>query len=239
MHTALWLSCLLCSPVAPSAAATPHASHPAGKLKGIKVQSQGGGIKVRGIRTDSVGIAGQQTLGGTACTMTTQVTDAVLVITIAEANSAPCQIDLDIALPRRLDVEIHDDAGNLFISGVEGGVTLNLAQGNAVVGGKVKRFKAELNRGSLSVQGLLDDADVTLAAGNAQLWYTGTPNATVSMEVERGNVTVGANVAAVDAQVNTETGQTQSTLPQSAEAPLHLKGHIAHGNLIVRPGRTP
>lgn len=239
MQTVLWLTLLLAAPASATEVTAPHTSHPAAKLKEIKVQSAGGGIKIRGIRTEIVAIDSKQTLGGSSCKLSTQTTDGVLIITVAEANSAPCQIDLDIALPRRLDVEIRDDAGNIFVSGVEACLVLNLGQGNAVLGGKIKRLKAELTHGSLSAQGLLGDADVTLAAGNAQLWYTGAPSATVSVEVERGNVTVGSNVNAFDAQVNLETGQMQSTLPQAVDAPLHLKGHIAHGNFIVRAGRSP
>lgn len=239
MHTALWLSCCLAASAATAKTTPPHASVPASALKGIKVQSAGGGIKVRGIRTEAIAIDSKQTLGGSSCKLSTQIADGVLVIMVAEANSAPCQIDLDIGLPRRLDVEIRDDAGNIFVSGVEGGVVLNLGQGNAVLGGKIKRLKAELTRGSLSAQGLLGDADVTLTAGNAQLWYAATSPATVLMEVERGNVTVGSNAAAVDLQVNAETGQIQNALPQSPDASLHLKGHIAHGNVIVRAGRSP
>lgn len=239
MQTALWLTLLLAPLASAAPLAAPHASFAASKLKAVKVQSCGGGVKVRGIRTETVGVDSKQTLGGSSCKLTSQITDGVLVLTVSEANSAPCQIDLDIALPRRLDVEIRDDAGNIFVSGIEGGLTLNLNQGNAVLGGKIKRLKAALSRGSLSAQGLLGDADVTLGAGNAQLWYTGAPAASVSVEVERGNVTVGSNVAAVDTQVNLETGQMQSALPQTAEAPLHIKGHIAHGNLIVRGARSP
>lgn len=239
MQNAMWLILFLAAPPAAKDISALHASFPATKLQGIKVQSAGGGIKVRGVRTEAVAIDQKQTLGGSSCKLSSQIADGILVVTVSEANSAPCQIDLDIGLPRRLDVELRDDAGNIFVSGVEAGLIVNLNQGNAVLGGKMKRLKAELARGSLSAQGLLGDADITLASGNAQLWFSGAPKATVSVEVERGNVTIGSNVAAFASQINLESGQLQSTLPQAADAPLHLKGHIAHGNLTVRAGRSP
>lgn len=239
MYFALWLTVMSGVPNAAVRVKAPHTTFAASKLDGVKLQSAGGGIKVRGIRTDTVGVELKQTLGGSSCSLTSQITDATLVLTVSEANSAPCQIDLDISLPRRMDVNIRNDAGNVFVSGVEGSLMLYLNQGNAVLGGKIKSLKTELGHGSLSAQGLLGDADVTLTAGNAQLWYMGAPKATVSMAVESGNVTVGSNVAAVDTQVDMRAGQLQSSISQKADAPLHLKGHISHGNLVVRAGRSP
>lgn len=232
------LLAVLCSTLATPAARSPLAqTFPAGKLKRVRVESTGGSIKVRGIQTEHVAVTGQRTLGDAGCRIQTQRTADSLTIRVGDATQAPCQMDLDLPLPRQLDVAIQSESGTLFASGTQGSLDVTLGKGSAVLGGKIRQLTAHLGEGSLSAQGLTGDANVSLTAGNAQLWYVTGAAATVSVEVARGNVTVGADVAAIDAQVNLESGQLQCTLPQDAQAPLHIRGHIAHGNVIVRAAK--
>jgi hypothetical protein len=230
--------CACLSALAPSAPkANMTRSFDAAHISHLPVVSSGGAVQVRGIQTTQARLAATPTLGGASCTLQTDVGEGVLTVKVGDPNAAPCQIDLDITLPRRLAIDIHTEVGNGFVSGMQGAVHIALGRGNAVLGGHISELTAQLEAGSLSAQGLVGDAQVILKAGNAQLWYTADAKATVTLEVERGNVTIGSDAPSIAAQLNLETGKLQASVPQAADAPLHVIGHVAHGDVIVRPGR--
>lgn len=229
-HISIFATILaICTPSEAQAASTPAAG-----LEKVILQSAGGIIQVRGSRASQAHIEAQRTAGQTQCRLEAKRQGAIWQLEAQDAQGAVCQHEIVLQLPRHVDLEIVSANGNVFVSGIDGHLDLQLAQGNAVIGGKLLGLKAKLDAGSLSAEGMQGDAQVILQSGNAQLWYGATQKAHVQLQVARGNVTIGAQVPAIQLGVSIDVSAVHCSIAQAANAPFVVTGNIDQGQLHIR-----
>lgn len=204
-------------------------------IDALHVQSSGGQVRVRGSRETKFAIKGSRTMGDSTCTLAKTREGSTLKIVVADSAGAPCRVDIDIAAPLGTATTIVSDEGNVFVSGLRAALDLTLSRGNAVVGGSFAHFAAHLTRGSLSAQGVGQDATVAIENGNAQLWLDKPRSkATVALDVAQGNVTLTLPQGPVVLDVHVDQGEIHNALPESPTGAIAIKGQMGRGNLTLR-----
>lgn len=228
---AFWLMmCLLFYPAHRAKAAQTAASG----LETVILQSAGGTIEVRGTRASTAQAQAQRTAGPASCRLEAKRQGKTWHLDAQAGDGAVCQNAIVLQLPRHVDLQIVSSNGNVFVSGIDGKLDLQLAQGNAVIGGRLLGLKAKLDAGSLSAEGMQADAQIILQSGNAQLWYGSPKQAHIQLQVARGNVTIGAKVPAVQLGVNIDASAIDCSLTQAADATFVVTGNIDQGHLRIR-----
>lgn len=216
--------------------ATAEKTFPAAKLGRLSVTSTNGDVKVRAVRAAQARVTPSSSPGGgVPCTVEATVRDGTLEIRIGDTGPAGCHSDVEVAVPARLDIDITANAGDVFVSGVRGALTVQVGRGSAVVGGRLSSLKARIEHGSLSATGLAGNADIKLESGNAQLWYDTLPRqGGVLLDVGHGNVTIAVPTAPCATRVQLLKGSVQGSVSTTAGAAFVIDGVIAEGNLYLR-----
>jgi len=209
-----------------------------GKAQRLVVSSGEGDIHVRAVRDNKVKVVAHPYPGNEQCTATAKIENKDVVVRIEGGPmGGTCHADVDVFMPASLELNLKAVHGTLYASGVHANVTLHIEQGNVVLGGKIPVLDATLDNGSMSANGLMGDATVTLNGGNAQLWFE-APRAHVQLDVKRGNITVTAPVSAANIQANLMRGQINASVDSAAAgAAFSVDGTIEQGNLTVRSSK--
>lgn len=209
---------------------------PASRAHKFEIKSAGGDVRVHAHRAGDALVRGTRTMGRTSCTLEAHADRDGLFVRVADADGAPCRIDVDVALPPGLDVDISGAEGNVFVSGMRRALVLQLGQGSAVVGGTFTAAKVHIEQGSLSAQGLGAHSSIAVDSGNAQLYLLPpSPKSELFLDVGTGNVTLTVPGAPVSLLVSTLQGTRRVDVTESPSAPVRVEGTIRQGNLIVRP----
>lgn len=203
----------------------------------LTVQSAGGSVRVHAMREDGAKVKGQRTMGDASCALTARKIKGSVDVVAADAQGAPCRIDVDIAINPKAEVNIVSEEGNVYVSGMRNSLSLKMTRGNAVVGGSFPSLSAHLTHGSLSAQGVGAQATLTLEEGNAQLWLEPSRSGnTVELDVGTGNVTLTAPGKDIAIDVGVPQGAIRNALNDKADAAIKVHGQINSGSLNIKAG---
>ena len=235
---ALVASCLTALAGRPAAARSPHAVQiSALGVQRLEVKLPRGLLRILAKRGTSANVHAEPGIGSEACTVeATRVGTTLQISTGGDAPAAGCELAQTITVPPRLDIDVHSGAGNVFISGSRGTITLDLPQGSAVVGGQIGHLVANMGEGSLSATGLRGDAEISIRQGNVQLWYERMPApGNIVLNILRGNATVSLPPGPVAVNLDLSHGQLQADGHAVANtATCHIDGSLGQGNLYLR-----
>lgn len=157
-----------CSPVVTSAPVVAD-----GELVGVRVTLDAGRVTLRG--GAEAGVSGRRESRGApgAVRVETRVEDGVLVLVGRCAGLAPCTVDVDLAVPAGVPVEVDVGSGDVQVDGLASPLTVRVGDGE--VGGD--GLRAERVR-------------VTSGWGDVALLFAEAP-AEVSVAVATGDVRLG------------------------------------------------
>ena len=240
------LSCLAVLLLATSAIAAPHHLHERGRAKfaaetvqALSVMSPAGELKIRAKRGNEITVHQNRTLGAATCAARLHVDGTHASLIVSDTNDKPCAVDVELLVPPQIAITVQSQDGGLLLSGTHGELKLHLAHGNAVVGGVFDKLDAQVDMGSISVQGLNGDGVVHAATGNVQVYFAPKAVGTLTLDVTKGNATVFADQPVSVAATTSSPSLVSNGLPAASgeQSGIRVEGDVHAGHLTIKHGR--
>ena len=208
----------------------------ASKVRSLSVESPAGEVKIRAKRGNAITLSQRKTLGAEGCAARLTLFGAEAKVVVSDPESKPCSVDIELLVPPQMAVTVQQQDGSLLLSGTRGALRLRLAHGNAVVGGTFPALDAQVDTGSLSVQGLAGDGVIHAATGNVQVYFAPKARGTLTLDVGQGNATVFADRPVSVGATTSSPQQVSNGLPASpgSEAGVRIEGDVRVGRLTIK-----
>ncbi|MFK0402794.1 hypothetical protein ACIQTT_10735 [Microbacterium sp. NPDC090225] len=151
----------------------------------------------------------------------------VAVLTLPESLRADA-IDADLTL----------DAGGLDVVGDFGALDIDVSAGALDVEGSATALAVDMSAGRADiVLADVDDASLSVSAGDLTVELTGTAPTRTTVEVSAGSVDLTVPDVAYDITQSVDAGSLDARVEQSASARRSIEVSLSAGGVTIRPGR--
>lgn len=151
----------------------------------------------------------------------------VAVLTLPEALRTDA-IDADLTL----------DAGSLDVVGDFGALDIDVSAGALDVDGSATALAVDMSAGRADiVLADVDDASLSVSAGELNVELTGTAPTRTTVEVSAGSIDLTVPDVAYDITQSVDAGSLDARVEQSASARRSIEVSLSAGGVTIRPGR--
>lgn len=108
------------------------------------------------------------------CKMTLENVSNKLILTVKSSgffSSGNCAVDLDVKVPKSVDLDLSVGAGNLKVSGIEGALVFKVGAGDIAADGTFKNIDGKTGSGNIDVKGMLGGGEIRSGSGAVNLTF--------------------------------------------------------------------
>lgn len=145
-----------------------------------------------------------------------------------------------LTLPKELegiDASFVLSAGGLDVTGAFGELDVEVAAGDLNIDGSARSLEADVSAGGadLLLDGV-DEADLSVSAGDLAVELTGNPPSTVTIDVSAGSAELTVPEGEYDILQNVSAGELDNRLEQSPDSRNSIEVTLSAGSVTLRPG---
>lgn len=146
-----------------------------------------------------------------------------------------CEVDLDVHVPKDVDVTINAGAGRVNVDGLEGALEFRLGSGSVVANGKFKRVEGSSGVGSVDVRGIDGGGRVDSQGGAVTLAFTEGARGHFAVSTTSGSAEVQLPKGVkIEADLESASGLTTNEIGSYTRTELRLSLRSETGNLKVK-----
>jgi hypothetical protein len=174
-------------------------------LHHILIESDSGEIKIGSTNRPKAVVQAEKLQFGKHCRLTMERTSDKLIARVRRigTESGACEVDWNVQVPRRINAELLNGAGDIDVTNLKGNIRFEVGSGDATIHSEVSILRGRTGSGNIIVHGAVREARLTTGTGNVSITYTKSP--------ESGGV-----------RVVTGTGNTQLIFPAGTKIQTHF-----------------
>lgn len=169
------------------------------------------------------------------CTFTTEKTDfSEIIVRVERPVGQDCTVDLDIAVPKQISLNLWTGYGQVDVKGVEGNLKFNAGSGSITASGKFAKVEGKVGSGNVEINGVNGGGSVSAGSGNVSLKFAADILGSFDVKTGSGNAQLNFPVGSkIKAQLGAGSGTIENDLQTSESADFGISAKTGSGNLKV------
>lgn len=148
---------------------------------------------------------------------------------------AECEVEIEIRVPKQIDLEINAGASRVDIEGVEGQLKFRAGTGPLSAEGRFKRLEGLSGNGEINVRGVDGGGRITTDGGRVNLTFLDSAKGDFSVNTKSGEALVTVPKGRrVNAELKSADGQVVNDALPDSRANLGLNISSTSGNVSVK-----
>jgi len=212
---------------------------PASGLSNVEATNRSGAIRISSDRGPKVKVRVSKTLWAPTCVLTVERVEDRLLVRVEQSgfvDSDDCRADVDIRVPKSVDLTIAEGSGTVDIKGIEGKLDFKIGSGRFRADGVFATVTGASGSGNVTVNGLAGGGKLDSGSGSFELKFA---KSELKGELEINVASGNANLffpkgARVQSKLTAVSGKVVNELGESANAEFTVAMRTASGNLTIR-----
>jgi hypothetical protein len=172
------------------------------------------------------------------CKLTVEKDKTKLILKVKRGffSSAECEVDFEVKVPKKVDVDTFVGSGNVDIQGVQGELEFWQGSGNYKADGEFRDVDGKAGSGSVDIKGLTGTGDLKMGSGNASLKFAKIPTSKTefSMKVGSGDVDVLVPKGGkFKSSFKAGSGELTNEVGDTPDSPFTISMAAGSGNLKI------
>lgn len=170
------------------------------------------------------------------CTFSTEKSDfSEIVVRVERPVGQECTVDLDIAVPKDISLNLWSGSGQIEITGVEGNLTFNTGSGSVVANGKFGKIEGKAGSGNVTINGINGGGNVSVGSGNVNLKFAEDIGGNFDVKTGSGNALLNFPTGAkIKADLAAGSGVVENDVQTSDSAEFGISVKSGSGDLKVK-----
>lgn len=210
-------------------------------VRGLSVANGSGKITVTGSDSGKALVTADKIKFEKNCVLNMDQTGTALRIEVKQTSlfkRADCQVDIDIQIPRAVDLDLKTGSGSISVKGTKGKVVYRAGSGDVDFDAEIISLDGATGSGSVRAVGLTSNADLKVGSGSVNLVYSKKPESgKLNIEIGNGDATVliPSNTKMTTA-FKAGSGQLTNEIGDTPGAAFTIAAKAGSGNLLVKKG---
>lgn len=207
-------------------------------IREVEIENNYGDIKIIGGSEIKTIVTIEKVQFGPKCKLEIAERGGKLSIDVDEKGvftRANCNVNLTLAVPKTVDLDIENGSGSINVMGTSGQIDYKIGSGEVNIDASIVKLEGKAGSGSAKIKGLLGEADLKSGSGDFDLVYTAVPT-TGELEIKSGsgNTKVSMPAASKLALSSlTGSGTTTNELGDTKDASFKVSFRAGSGNLSI------
>jgi hypothetical protein len=236
---AIGLALIIGFEVKAAAPAIENNEFPAAGLSNVEATNRSGAIRISAERGPKVKVRVSKTVWAPTCVLTVERVDERLVVRVEQSgfvDSDDCRADVDIRVPKTVNLTIAEGSGPVDIKGVEGNLDFKIGSGNLKAEGRFAIVTGESGSGNVTVKGLAGGGKLDSGSGNLELKFAQAAlKGAIEINVASGNANLFfPKGTKVQSKLTAASGKLTNELGESTNAEFTVAMRAASGNLTIK-----
>lgn len=203
----------------------------------VVIRNTAGRITIGISDRDRMIVSATRRTGGEGCAFSADksVDLTEVAVTVTAPKGQPCEIDLDVKVPAKINLNVSSDTGAVHVAGVQGELTFGIGTGAMVANGRFKRVEGKSGSGDVEIEGLEGAGRLEVGTGSLNLKFLGAP--TGDMEVRTGTGDAIFSIpkdSKLNASLTSGTGGVENEFQSSTGGDFNLNAKTGTGDLKVK-----
>lgn len=201
----------------------------------LHVENSSGRINIVAGDRPRIVISATKTNFPEKCTITTEKSDfSEVIVRVERPVGQDCTVDLDIAVPKEISLNLWSGAGQVDINGIEGSLKFNAGSGSISANGKFSRVEGKVGSGNVTVNGVNGEGSVSAGSGNVTLKFASDLKGNFDVKTGSGNAQLNFPVGSkIRADLGAGSGAIENDVQTSESADFGVSAKSGSGNLKV------
>jgi DUF4097 and DUF4098 domain-containing protein YvlB len=202
----------------------------------ILIENTSGTVTVTPMTVDKIEISVTKRKFPEKCTYLTEKTEyAEVSVRVEKAIGEECEVDIDMKVPKDVDLNIWSGSGKVDIKGIEGNLTFNVGSGSITADGKFKKVVGKAGSGRVDLSGLTSGGNISVGSGPVFLRFLEYPMGRMDVKTGTGDAHISfPEGSKINAQLDTGAGSVSNELGNSESAEFGITVKIGSGDLNVK-----
>jgi DUF4097 and DUF4098 domain-containing protein YvlB len=145
-----------------------------------------------------------------------------------------CSLELEIQMPKDVDLYVKSGAGNIQVTGLESAFLFEVGSGKVMADGKFTRVEGKSGSGDVNITGVAGGGLLNVGSGSVNVKFLEDLNGKFLVETGSGNATLAfPKGSKINAKLSTGTGELQNELGTSDSAKFGISAKAGSGNLNI------
>lgn len=152
-----------------------------------------------------------------------------------EPNGNGCQVDLELRIPKEMNLRISSGSGRVDIAGIEGALNFEVGSGEVVANGRFTKLEGRTASGRVDVSGLVGEGRLDVGSGPVKLKFNERP--TGSFEVKSGSGLTEIALprdSKIRSDISTGAGTVTNEISDRTDAEFNLSVRAGSGDVNVK-----
>ncbi len=212
---------------------------PTAGLSNLEATNRSGAIRITADRGAKAKVRVSKTVWAPTCVLTLERVDDRLVVRVEQSgfvDSDDCRADVDIRVPKSVNLTIAEGSGTVDIKGIEGKLDFKIGSGNLKADGQFAIVSGESGSGDVTVKGLVGGGKLDSGSGNFEVRFAKTAlKGELEINVASGNAKLFfPKGTKVQSHLTVASGKVVNELGDSENADFKVAMKAASGNLTIK-----
>ncbi len=209
-------------------------------LKSVLVENNVGKVVVNATDSEKATVVTTKNKFSDNCKITIDRAGTQLVIKVKNTgglfSTDKCDIDLQVSVPKDVDLDLKVGTGNITVNGTQGEFAFKVGSGSIVADGSFKKIDGATGSGKIAVKGLVGGGKLKSGSGEIDLTYIEKSlTGELDLKVGSGNVSIlFPKGAKVKTSFKAGLGELTNELGDNANAAFKVSMEAGSGNLKIK-----
>jgi DUF4097 and DUF4098 domain-containing protein YvlB len=206
-------------------------------LKELSVHNPAGKLTIVAKEGPSAKVSANKRKFDDGCKLTWERKGDSLDVHIKESGfSSQCEVDLEVTLPKTVNLELQLGYGKVSVQGTEGELEYKVGSGDISAKGSFPKIDGKLGNGKVDVAGLTGGGEVQSGNGTIELTFARAPlKGEIEVKTGNGNATLKFPKATkLKTEFNSGLGKYSSDLGEKDDADFKVSMKSGTGSLNIK-----
>lgn len=209
-------------------------------LSEVVVENTSGKVTVMSTEDGKATVGALKNRFSDKCKMTMDKSGRQLVVKVeknkGEFSAEDCDVDLQVKVPKKMDLKVIAGSGKLTINDVEGELEFKNGSGSLVAIGKFSKIDGKTGSGKVIVKGLTGGGEIKSGSGEVDLTFaTSALKGEIDIKTGSGSANLSfPQGTKIKTKYKAGMGSYSNQLGETPNAPFEVSMKTGSGNLNIR-----
>ncbi|MEK2690237.1 hypothetical protein [Bdellovibrio sp. GT3] len=144
-------------------------------LSRVVIENHIGDIKINTVDSPKSTVTITKNTSPEACKVNAERSGDKLDVKVKRQGSTNCVVDLEVQVPKMVNLDIKNGNGNVHTKGTEGKLDFKVGNGSLVADGKFNEIDGKAGSGNIEIKGATGSSQVGTGSGNISVTYLSLP----------------------------------------------------------------
>lgn len=170
------------------------------------------------------------------CAFITEKSDfSEVIVRVERPVGLDCKVDLDIQIPKEMNLNVWSGSGHIDITGIEGDLAFNVGSGSVTANGKFSKIEGKSGSGNVTINGVNGGGNLSVGSGSVDLRMLENVQGALDVKTGSGDANLAfAKGSRIKAELATGSGNLSNEIDTSDRADYGISVKTGTGDLKVK-----